>query len=440
MSIKVLVISSNAFSKFLNNGKTYESLFKGWLPKNLAQLYFSTIEYPDLSFCDNYYNVTEPDILKSLLTLNLVEAGKVISEKDVVTTQPYIKKENFVIRWIKQNSNNFALFRYLMWKTNLWKNKKLISWIDNYNADLIFFIAGNVIIVHEIVQWINKKKKIPYLVYFTDDYVINKNNKGLFKYLHQKILDTRYVTTINNSSKCYAIGEMMAYDYTEKFKKDFDILVNCIEFNKLPLYKNKKLDSNNITISYIGGLHLNRWKSLIEFGDIIKEVNARMSINCIINVYAIKTPEKNELALLNKFPITFKGALDSEEVLRVIEESDFLVHVESFDKTSRLYTKYSISTKIPEYLSSRKSIIALGPSEVASIKLIQDNNLGLVLTDADSREDQINKILDFFKNPELRTELIDHAYNYAYDNFNAEVIRKRLKEDIIKEVGLINNR
>ena len=64
--MRILVISNNSFSKTENNGKTLCSIFSGFEPNELAQLYFGVGEEPNEEFCSNYYRVTEFDILKSI--------------------------------------------------------------------------------------------------------------------------------------------------------------------------------------------------------------------------------------------------------------------------------------------------------------------------------------------------------------------------------------
>ena len=128
MSNKLLVISNNAFSKVLNNGKTLESFFKGWDKTEIAQLFFSTNEYPDFEFCNNYFKMTELDILKSLLTFNIKKPGRVVSPR-VGEFPPFLKEESGLLKWIKKNAKTFALWRNFLWSFKTWKNKNLIKWL-----------------------------------------------------------------------------------------------------------------------------------------------------------------------------------------------------------------------------------------------------------------------------------------------------------------------
>ena len=53
------------------------------------------------------------------------------------------------------------------------------------------------------------------------------------------------------------------------------------------------------------------------------------------------------------------------------------MHVEAFDKKNRKITRLSMSTKISEYVASGAQVLAIGPSDVASMRCLADNRLGL---------------------------------------------------------------
>jgi glycosyltransferase involved in cell wall biosynthesis len=430
MGKKLLVISNNAFSKVLNNGKTFESFFKGWDKKEIAQLFFSTNEYPDFEFCNNYFKMTELDILKSLLSFNIKKTGRVVSPQ-ADEFPSFLKEESDLLKWIKKNAKTFALWRNFLWSFKTWKNKNLIKWLHDFNPDFIFFVGGDGIFVHNITQWIHNYLKIPYAVYFTDDYIINQTNENLLQWMYQKRLFKYYINTINNASVCYVVSDLMAKDYSIKFNRNFFVLVNSIDFNNFSIPKKEQNEKNKTMIfSYIGGLHLNRWKSLIELGNLLSEINSELSLECVINIYTVVCPDEKIFDQLNNFPLQFKGSLNNIGVIETIKKSDILVHVESFDKINRSYTKYSISTKIPEYMASHRSILAYGPGEVASIKILSENHIGVVLTDNDSKEEKKEKIIKLIFDTKLRDHLANKAYDFAYKNFNGSTIKENLKNEL----------
>lgn len=431
---KLLVVSNNAFSRILNNGKTYESFFKDWEKRNLAQFFFCTNEYPDFSFCDNYFKITEIDVFKSVVTFNLLKRGGVVVPEETAIDNGEIpfNQDPKILRFLKKNAKTLALFRDFLWAPNSWKTKALKKWIEDFKPDFVFYVSGEVGFAHKVVQWIHKKYNIPYAVYFTDDYVINQHSDNVLQKIYQKTLYKRYRVTIQNASKCYVVSQLMADDYTKMYSKKFAPLVNCIDFDSIKINEPKKVDLKELKFSYIGGLHLNRWKSIVEIGSLLLELENELNIKSTLKVFAVHEPDAQILRKLNTYPIKFEGALDDKGVLNQIEQSDILIHVESMETRFRLYTKYSVSTKIPEYLSSNRCVLALGPHEVASIKLLAESNTAVVLTDMDNKDEMKEKLKKMILNENYRNDLCERAFIFAKEHFDAKKMRRMLEDDLIE--------
>ena len=115
-----------------------------------------------------------------------------------------------------------------------------------------------------------------------------------------------------------------------------------------------------------------------------------------------------------------------------MEQSHFLLHVESFDQLNRTYVKYSISTKISEYLSSNRGVMAYGPHEVASMELLCENGFGCSMTDLDSREEIKKKIYDAIDGYN------GHDYSlskqFVLQNYNKEIVSRRLIDEMANSV------
>lgn len=137
-------------------------------------------------------------------------------------------------------------------------------------------------------------------------------------------------------------------------------------------------------------------------------------------------PDDSILQAFSRVGVSYCGSLNYEGVLKQMENSHFLLHIESFDEKDRLYTRYSISTKIPEYMMSKRGIIAFGPSDIASIEIFKDNNLGCVLTEMDTDEEIKNKVNQFIR---LYNQYdFARQYEYALKHFDQ---RKMLLSSIL---------
>ena len=82
------------------------------------------------------------------------------------------------------------------------------------------------------------------------------------------------------------------------------------------------------------------------------------------------------------------------------QKADILLHVESFDKKAIASTKYSFSTKIPEYLSAGKCVFAVGPSNVASIKYLSQFSCV-----SNENDDIYNELLNLINDNDLRNKI-----------------------------------
>ena len=153
----------------------------------------------------------------------------------------------------------------------------------------------------------------------------------------------------------------------------------------------------------------------------------------LINVYSIDLPSNKILDQFKKSNINYRGSVEGNGLKKAIKDSDVLLHVESDDNKNRQLTKLSISTKIPEYLMSGRFIVGFGPTEVASMRLLSENKIGIVIPSSITSNNlklELNKITS---NPELRIELGEAGYRYAIKHFDKKIISANFKK-IIKTI------
>ncbi|MBF2091294.1 hypothetical protein H1R85_02115, partial [Flavobacterium psychrophilum] len=256
--------------------------------------------------------------------------------------------------------------------------------------------------------------------YFTDDYLIYPIDKNIFEYLQHQRIKLFYPKTIQQSSLCYAIGDLMANEYSNYFKKGFISIMNSVEKQDYVRYK----PNVKIEMSYFGGLHLNRWQMLIKLANLVTDIK--------INVYCVEKPNEEILKLFLKSNINFRGAVEGENLKKAILSSDILLHVESNDLYYKSLTKLSISTKIPEYLMSGRFILGFGPPDVASMRILSDNHIGKVIS-SELTDGEIKTELDsIISNSDLRETIGKKGYNYAIEHYDKEKIAKDFKTQLEK--------
>jgi len=199
------------------------------------------------------------------------------------------------------------------------------------------------------------------------------------------------------------------------------------ESMKIENFTSQKQDSNIINLIYAGGLHFKRYETLSLLADAIYKYNKNSSgKKAFLSIYSTGIISNKVLNSLNiQGASEFLGGLDSNELKIKLNEADIPVHVESFDLKSIESTRLSISTKIPEYLSLGKPILAIGPEEVASMKFL--TNVAYCICDKNTISNEITKL---FNGKKLQEELKKKAYSTYLDKYSIESLGK-LTQSII---------
>lgn len=416
--MKLLLISNNSFSKTSNNGKTYEAILSNFGKNELAQLYFTGSERPDFDFCSSYYRMTDIDVVKSMIKLSPtcgdVLNSDLITEKKVENS----KLENKIIKFVKKIISGFS--RDMLWKNNRWNCEKLKKWYSEFAPDVILFVGGAGSFSTNIALHVSKDLNIPLVTFYTDDYVINSVKEGILHNFHQRRINNIYREVISHSKLRYVIGETMAKEYRKYFRCDFNAIMNSTPIEPYQEYPN----NDRLTFSYFGGLHLGRWNMIVRLAKLLKG-------KVDINVYTMQEPEQEIRSAFKDSGVTFCGGVTGDNLKQKIRESDILLHIESDDKYMRKLTGMSVSTKIPEYLMSGRVVVGFGPTEVASMLILSDNNIGYVVSSDSNDDDIIYKFEIVLDDYNLRKEIgikgYDYALKYFDNNKNSLMFKEKLK-------------
>jgi len=421
--MKVLVISHNSFSITHNNGKTLSSIFSAFSKEELCQLYFTPIGYPDMARCDQYYLITDNNAFHSIIRRGKCGTSYVPFNGNINSN----KKR-------KVKVNDFTRFmRSAIWGASSWYNGGLRDWLVLQRPNIIFYVGGDAIFSHQIAVSLSKKLKLPLVTYFTDDYIINPEDS-----IYNRLLRVFYKKTVNNSRLLFAIGSMMSDVYTDYYKKPFSPIMNVVD---VPLKEpNYNIEGSVISIAYFGGLGLGRLHEIIRFKSFLdKYISKYLTKRVKINIYSFSPISDNMESMLSNMEISYFNGVSGEELKRAMHGTDIFLHVESIEDKMRKLTRLSVSTKIPEYMSYAKPIIAFGPAEVASFKLISKVNPSLVIGDNGSDEMIDKKVTSSLINAlnsidELK-EIAHCNYINAKSNFDVAIVAQGFRKKIAAIIG-----
>lgn len=415
---RLLVLANNSFSKSNSNGRTLGSLLRGWPKDRIAQFCISS-EGADFTVCDNYYCVTDGDVLRSCLHLkpakrrNLEDAGKIDSNS----------KDGH----IKHRKTSLKMFaRNLTWKSGLWKGSEFSNWLKEFKPEMVLLQSGDSYFMFDLAMDIAKKFNAKTAIFNTEGFYFfrrdffakdGKFGQQLFK-LYQLTYRRHFCKFMRTTSKQIYGNELLRHDYDNAFGNSN----SCVIYTASSLdFEFSQLKNKQPVFSYLGNLGFNRPEALVDFAEVLLSINPDFRLD----VYGAARNRQMEEMLQAAPGIRFHGAVPYSYVIQIIRQSDFLVHAESQEEQFREALRYGFSTKIADSISSGKTLILFSSPNIACAKYIQDNGAGLFASTKDSLRRQI---CDMLNNPEKRMMIAEKAKLVAAENHNSQINIKKAFE------------
>lgn len=410
---RTLVISSSFFSEKSNNGKTLSSFFFGYPVEKLSQLSFS-VSTTNPSVCKRYFAITIIDVLRG-------KSGKeyTASSEDNVSSK---SKRNNLLKDIFHHFSEKRLPITTFLKNKIWlfcNHNGIYKYVEAVKPEVVFFQGFSLSYGYRIALDICNKYKLPMILELTDDYTAHLYPHSLFDYINHKEYERYFEKAIRYSKSVIVISPKMRKEYEKRYQKQMIEMMNSVSLN---------INTNNIRDNhlfvYAGNIRLNRWKVLIEFAKAIHMIDP-------LNTLFICTPDEVQKKVLNAFGecknIIYGGSLNPIELREKFSRCGYVVHVEAFDKTNKEITRYSLSTKIPEYMASGALMIAIGPDDIASMEYISEKNVGICINSltCDEIYDKLNAVLN---NNDLLNEVKACALEICYRNHSKDINSNIIKQ------------
>ena len=432
---KGLIIQNNPFSYTTGNGKTITSMFSEWESANLAQIFTSNMQ-PDFSICESYFKMSDATALTSFFSkkpygTEILANTQIQNEESNLSTVRHNGLRVKIHNWMSESAF-VASVRDFVWRKSKWNNPKLVKWLDAVNPQFVFLSAGNMSVFYDMALYISDKYHIPLFAHIGDDYFIYRRSLNLWTNLHRRKMSRKLSEVIAKSQCVIAICDKMARIFHEKYGGNYLTCMNSVEIATEPEIKERNTNSG-IRLVYAGNLGINRWKILNLIGRALLELQQE-GIYAELDVYSSFEPDTR---ILKKLTIPgvmkFCGSVFGSELKEVKNCADILVHVEAFEKRYCQLTYTAMSTKIPEYLSTGRIILAVGPQEAASVEFLQQNEVALVVTEysMDAVKEQIRRYAG--SEGKEFVEMRKRAVQIARDKFSNTINAKRIYETITKK-------
>jgi hypothetical protein len=412
---RVLVVNGEPFTDATATGITLCNLFSGFPRENLALLF--TAQLPvRTDICSVAYKLS---------ATNVVAGGAGPSSAAAITNTASPKSFKYQARAAVRKA-----IAPILDCTAYKVAPALLEKLRSFEPAIVYTLGGGMRHL-QLAMRIAADLKRPLALHFMDDWP-GTLYRSPQHFLFRRRLDALLREAMRTAKARLVISVAMADEFQSRYGGRFIPFMNCVSRSDVKAPQVEIVLPERQTICYFGGLHLGRWECVRDIARVISE--RKLENEFQIHLYCRESDVLAYGPALKKFPsIRFRPAVPPDQVARIMQAANALLHVESFIPAHRAYTRLSISTKIPEYLAASRPIIAYGPAEVASIRYLEENRCALVITGSDPNA--IAAALAKLKDPSALKEQSNNAFEMVVAHHVSETERERFRS-VLQEASI----
>lgn len=415
---RVLIVSAAPLSVSSATGITLQNLFSGWPKERLAQIYDDASE-PDSSICGSYRRFSSGDMPVVRMAKGALQRFRSGKSKMVEAAKApgAVMPSGSVSYGLLSACGDIAPFSL---------PRALSDWVADFKPDVIYSVLGSVRMMNLVLK-LNEQVSKPIVAHFMDDWPSTAYSSSPKLALPRLVLNAKLKAVLERSPYRMTICEDMAAEFSDRYGGQFKSFMNCVEI-PAELPASCESTNNEVRFGFVGGLHLNRWRSLRSIVAAMQELKDQ-GVEVVLDIFAPEKDLQSYGPLFSNFSVIGEmSTLRACEVNEKLRQFDVLVHVESFLNEDSLYTRLSVSTKIPQYMASARPMLAFGPADVSSIRYVERTGAGLAVGGEDDSAALKAAICQLVKSPSLRKHLGLQGFQTAQSYHNASLERRRFHD------------
>ena len=422
---KVLVVGINAWRED-GTAHTLMDIFRCWDANKLALVY-TRADLPNTDVCHTFFQISESQVLRSALKPWMV-VGRKVESKTIVESEEikaeYVRYNNAH----KRSSSLLPLMREFVWKFGHWKSAALRTFIEDFNPDIIFVPIYPTVYMGWIQKYIIKLARKPTVCYLADDNYSYDSCQGVFSFLHRWWLRKQVEPLARGCKEMFVIVDKEKEDTDRLFGTNSVILTKSIDFEGKS-YKHH-IPNCPLRFVYTGSMIIGRDKTLATLSDIINKVNGEArEVKAELFIYSQTEPSETILSHINRGASHYCGKIGREDVQKVQQEADVVVFAEALIGKEANAARLSFSTKITDYLSNGKCVLAIGKENIAPIDYFRRNDSALI---ANNEEDIEKRVCEIIANPILTDTYGQKAFECAVRNHEKAMMNRRFVETMLR--------
>lgn len=314
---------------------------------------------------------------------------------------------------------------------NLCLSDSFSDWLCAVKPDIIYSPVSNEAVMKFIIQCQNKFPEVKYVIHGFDDW-LSPSYKVFMRdrYVHR--LDRMYKKLISGAFLLLATTNKMADEYQKRYGREFTAFYNPVGCMDGDGSEKVVFQDGCCHITYIGKVAWHNADAIRDMHKALVCLDARSCRKCILDIYT--NTSKDDLKYF-KIPddnfVHVHSSVSNSEIMPLLKGSDFLFLPITVSKDVAHFTKFSMSTKMGEYLHSGTPMIYCGPEGIAMTEFVKENKIALYTTE--SGYQPLLKILEsLLESQSMLIEMCDRAKRLSYELFDKEIISEKFYSIVSK--------
>lgn len=303
-------------------------------------------------------------------------------------------------------------------------SNEFASWVENIKPVAIYSSVGDLATAEFLIKLHQRFPSIKIIIHGFDDWM-SPSYKIWNERLYRRKAERLFNKILSFSSARFTSSEKMVKDYRIRYNYEFKCFPNPVDISSFSLDIKKNRIATVIFIGKVGWHNANAIKVMGQAIDHINENGTKLRFD----IYS--QTELNQIeqfvGLLPKSTVVHKS-ISNDEIPSILLSAHILYLPISTDRKTAKFTRYSMSTKMGEYLSSGVPVIYVGPQNIAMTEFLLENECAYVIT---------SNSIDNIKNAVIKSLMMDNSQMIekgkmiAHRYFNKELESKRFANELI---------
>lgn len=396
---RVLVLCHEPINQVGGGGVTMGNLFRGWPQDSLAQVWGHHRFEIDTDICS----------IQLRLGDHAVRGEKWVPAR--------LKRQRQLVRRILHTVRMGRRFDY----------DRALIWARDFRPDVIYSQATEYPMYSWwLPRWLSRDLKVPLVNHIMDDWpaFMIQEWPPVFRQLMAPILKRQLRLLFGAGAQNLAICRQMADSFSRDYGVSFVPFHNAVDFQQWQQPRRTyEIGDRGFRVVYMGALTDNmQVHSLRDVAGVVASM-AQQGIDISLTVYtgAIFRDYYRQY-FDGLLAVAHGGTVAREDLCACLATADLLILPVNFDRKSLTLARYSMPTKVPEYMASGTPVLVYAPAVVPASQYARQEGWGYIVDQKDTG--LLRQALgELMESEPLRAQLGRRGRALAERNHDANAVR-----------------